>query len=336
MQPFARYAENPSWLAIRPLHNTVLYTQPEANPTPYNDQMVTDEDVDMPPTPQPIHITAVELPVTYKAVRSFVPGLHARPPVIPQPSDPELAIAPPPINGYDFILHTSVAGRGALRLEKVSHKLNYRMRDAEGQYAPTVHLPKEGPVMDESERFERERLLLMFDPSAGEGSMQHTGGERGEGHGGQDVEHQPQRGFGQGYESYPDELYTEIDVARLIHHLKESGVEVRPFSHIYIQSVANQRTLKPCLRASLLMSYLTLQQVYSSMDSGHYLCDYMFYCSLAESKRVAGKQEKDKATPPKSTPILAMHCGPVDQPLSTPEVTEAIKKIVIWVCARLG
>ena len=31
------------------------------------------------------------------------------------------------------------------------------------------------------------------------------------------------------------------------------------------------------------------------MDAGHFLCDYIFYCSLAESKRVAGKQEKDKA-----------------------------------------
>lgn len=87
---------------------------------------------------------------------------------------------------------------------------------------------------------------------------------------------------------------------------------------------------------SYLVPFCIVQQVYSSMDAGHFLCDYAFYCSLAESKRVAGKQEKDKGTPPKSTPILAMHCGPVDQPLSTEEVTETIRKIVMWVCARLG
>lgn len=126
------------------------------------------------------------------------------------------------------------------------------MKDSEGQYAPTVQVTKEGPPVEEAERYSRsgERLLLMsFEGSPEEGSMQQ-GGERGEGHGhgASDVEHQPNRGFGQGYENYGDELYTEIDVARLIHHLKESGMEVRPpslGSH-YIQSLASCRTLKPC------------------------------------------------------------------------------------------
>ena len=40
------------------------------------------------------------------------------------------------------------------------------------------------------------------------------------------VDHPPNRGFGKGYESFPEELHTEIDVAKLIHHLKESGIEV--------------------------------------------------------------------------------------------------------------
>ena len=65
---------------MKPLHNTVLYTQPEANPVPYNDTMMnSDVDVEMTPAPQEIHITALEIPVTYKAVRATVPGLHARP-----------------------------------------------------------------------------------------------------------------------------------------------------------------------------------------------------------------------------------------------------------------
>lgn len=83
---------------------------------------------------------------------------------------------------------------------------------------------------------------------------------------------------------------------------------------------------------------ISLQQVYSSMDAGHYLCDFIFYCSLAEAKRNAAKLEKDKArsTPPKMTPVLFMHCCPVDQPLSTQEVTQAIKQVIAWVCARLA
>lgn len=72
------------------------------------------------------------------------------------------------------------------------------------------------------------------------------------------------------------------------------------------------------------------------MDAGHYLCDFMFYCSLSEAKRAIGKQEKDKGTPPKTTPVLFMHCPPVGQPLSTHEVSEAIRKVTLWVCAKLS
>ena len=73
------------------------------------------------------------------------------------------------------------------------------------------------------------------------------------------------------------------------------------------------------------------------MDAGHFLCDFLFYASLAEAKRHATKLEKDKtrSTPPKMTPVLFMHCPPVDQPLSTEKVTDAIQRIVLWVCSRL-
>ena len=36
----------------------------------------------------------------------------------------------------------------------------------------------------------------------------------------------PNRGFGKGYENFPDELSTEIDVPKLIVHLKENGIDV--------------------------------------------------------------------------------------------------------------
>lgn len=65
------------------------------------------------------------------------------------------------------------------------------------------------------------------------------------------------------------------------------------------------------------------------MDAGHYLCDYIYYCSLAEAKR-ASRNEVGR-----NTRVLFMHCPPVNQPHSTREVTDAIMKAVIWICTGL-
>jgi len=298
--PFHKFNENPSWLAVKPLHNTVLYTDPPVDAITHDDHVImTDDMEDMIPHPQPIHITALEIPVSYQAVLAVTPGLHARPPHLPRSNDPTHVMPPPPANGYDFMFHIGVAGRGPLRIEKLSHKNGYRMKDADGQYAPVVHLPKEGP-RDAAEASEVERmeqfLGLVSSPSA-HGS---SGGEGGN----ENVEIPPNRGFGKGYENFPEEIHTEIDVPKLINYLKETGIE----------------------------------QVYSSMDAGHYICDFIFYCSLAEAKRMSSRQEKfkDRGSPAKSMPVLFMHCPPVDQPLSTEEVTEAIKRVVLWVCSRLN
>jgi len=190
-------------------------------------------------------------------------------------------------------------------MEKLSHKNGYRMKDDDGQYAPIVHLPKEvglprdpgEPSSDMSEMERMERFLGLVTSSSVPGQ---NPGELGN----DNVDHPPNRGFGKGYENFPEELHTEIDVAKLINHLKENGVE----------------------------------QVYSSMDAGHFVPDFMFYCSLAESKRMASRQEKfkERSTPSKCTPVLFMHVPPIDQPLSTAEVSDAIRKIISWVCGRLN
>ncbi|CCM00397.1 uncharacterized protein FIBRA_02427 [Fibroporia radiculosa] len=218
--PFHKFNENPSWLAVKPLHNTVLYTNPD--PIVIDDHaIVTDEMEEMAPRPQPIHITAIEIPVSYQSVLAVTPGLHARPPVLPEPKDPAMVLPPPPVNGYDFMFHVGVAGRGPLRMEKLAHKNGFRMKDADGQYAPVVHLPKEHPRDPEAEVEIMEQFLSLVPPS-GHGP---TGGE-----GGNDgVEIPPNRGFGKGYESFAEEMQTEIDVAKLINHMKETGIEVCPF-----------------------------------------------------------------------------------------------------------
>ncbi|KAI0368278.1 peptidase C15 pyroglutamyl peptidase I-like protein [Pilatotrama ljubarskyi] len=299
--PFGKYKENPSWLAVKPLHNTILYTDPPTDLLMASDQaaMITEEMEEFLRRPQQIHITVLEVPVSYQAVLNTVPGLHGRPPVLPRPNDPSLAVPPPPANGYDFIFHVGVAGRGPLRIERIGHKNGYRMKDADGEYAPIVHLPKD-PIRDSADA-ELERMERMLVGA----SLPGPSGPEGPGPAEvMEIPPVPNRGFGKGYENFPDELSTEIDVPKLIVHLKESGID---------------------------------QQVYSSMDAGHYLCDYMFYCSLAEARRNVTPQEKfkERSTPPKSTPVLFMHCPPVDQPLSTEQVTDAIQRIVLWVCGRL-
>ena len=66
------------------------------------------------------------------------------------------------------------------------------------------------------------------------------------------------------------------------------------------------------------------------MDAGHYLCDFIYFCSLAESKRTAKPYEKRR-----NTQVLFLHCPPVGQPLGTEEVTDAIKRIVVWICGEM-
>jgi hypothetical protein len=67
------------------------------------------------------------------------------------------------------------------------------------------------------------------------------------------------------------------------------------------------------------------------MDAGHYIGDFIYYCSLAEVARTIKPYEEKRRTPQ----VLFLHCPPTGQPLSTEDVTNAIKKIVIWVCGEI-
>ncbi|KAF9813019.1 hypothetical protein IEO21_05805 [Rhodonia placenta] len=218
--PFRTFKVNPSWLAVKPLHNTTAYTSG--------------------PVPRPVHITSLEVPTLYDAVLSLVPGLHARPPVVPAPKDPAFAVAPPPADGYDFILHVGVMSRAGnpIRLEQLGHKYGYDQDDADGKFCPVVH---------------------KGDP--------------------------PVRGFGNGYEDSPEELLTPIDCPALLEHIRSTGQE-----HIAL-----------------------------SLDAGRYLCDFINYCSLAESKRTATHAKK-------STPVLFIHIPPVNEPLSTKEPISSVNQ----------
>jgi len=160
-------------------------------------------------------------------VLSIVPGLHARPPILPEDAPEDCA--DPPEKNYDFIFHIGVAGRGPLRMERVGHKLGYHMKDAKGQLAPVVRVATKDfsrrenggapgsavtagtATVSAAENMERERLGMDPVESGSENVVR------------------PSRGFGVGYETFPDEINTDIDVTRLVQDLKRSGVEVRVF-----------------------------------------------------------------------------------------------------------
>ncbi|KAH9937988.1 peptidase C15 pyroglutamyl peptidase I-like protein [Amylocystis lapponica] len=235
--PFREYKVNPSWLAVKPLHDTTLYTTPGAADV---QEAVS----------RPVHITAVMVPTIYTSVLSTVPGFHARPPVLPEAAHLESALPPPPPpppEGYDFIMHCGVAGRQPLRLETQAHKSGYNNPDATGALCPCVP--------------------------------------------GTQV-----RGFGTGYEPFPDILKTGLDIQKMKVHLDSSGVKGS----------------------------------WVSDDPGHYLCDFIYYCSLAQSLAAQEKYSQSKPTP-----VFFLHLPPVDEPMNTEQVTEGIKRIVEWVGGQL-
>lgn len=218
---------NPSWLAARPLHNVVLQTDPANHPRPS-----LADDKPPPPlddklaVPRPIHITALEIPATYQAILKTVPGLHLRPPVLPEKMRAQAL--KPPDNGYDFMFHIGLAGRGPLRLERCGHKLGYNMKDASGHYAPVVIArPKgfsrrapDGRPMTIAEKAERDRLSLV---AASEMQSNPPG----------DSNAKPNRGFGgPSYEIFSDELNTDLDVTRIVQDLRQTGVEVSLYDYL--------------------------------------------------------------------------------------------------------
>ena len=140
---------------------------------------------------------------------STIPGLHTRPPVLPPSLDPSLPLPSPPPDGYDLFFHVGVSDSPLLQLERVAHKFGYEKKDAAGCLAPLVCVSREeNRQLPEAQRTE-------IAPRK-EGSLESP----------VDANETPKRGFGKGYESFAEELYTDLDVEGLVHHLKKCGIEV--------------------------------------------------------------------------------------------------------------
>lgn len=196
---------------MKQLQNTILHTDIPSDATIVGDRQ------------RPIHISTLQIPVVYEAILDIVPGLHARPPILPESMPPDTL--PPPKTSYDFMFHIGVAGRGPLRLERVGHKLGYHMKDGTGKLAALVRsTPKDFSRRDNTntlsfaaENAERERLGM--DPME---TQTFVGG---------DSIIRATRGFGSAYETFSDDITTDIDVSKLVQELRRSGVEVSDLLH---------------------------------------------------------------------------------------------------------
>lgn len=129
-----QYKVNPSWLAVKPLHNATLKIK------------TLDKSEDDSISVRKIHITTLCIPVTYDFVLDNVPGLQEHPPVPPSTDDPAYIGTDLPPKGFDFILHVGVAGPGSISIETLAHKLGYEKPDASGKYAPIVQSGGKGKV----------------------------------------------------------------------------------------------------------------------------------------------------------------------------------------------
>lgn len=277
---------NPSWGCTKPLHNTVIQTQSGAK----------------------IYITALgPICVAYESVLKLVPLIHARPPRLPtlaeateiidpsEPMPPPDNFATPPESGYDLILHVGAGSNGAADLEQVGHKYGYFAPDVRGEYAPIIPQNQaSAKTVSEAELFERKRL----------------------GSGAKFADNEQERGFGVGYEVFPEELQTEVDVNSVLAGLKGSGEAVSDF-----------------LPLSCLGFVITLfQRVQASTDAGHYLCDFICYGSLAESQRPLFEKTPDNDNIKRSKSLFMHVPTSPESPFRQDELVELVRQVVAQVC----
>ncbi len=203
--------ENPSWLAVKPLHGTKLHLSSPpllSKGSPFS-ATSSNGNGDSETAGRVAKIQTLQVPVHYGSVLDLVPRIHGSKPSSPEAKfwcdsrldkefggkEGKLYPEAYPIEhpqseenaGWDVVIHVGVGRGGSLRCETQAHKTGYGKPDANGSFAPIL------PTSDG------------IDPK-------HL-----------DKEGRP-RGFGVGYEQFSDTVETQIDVPTLVKWLKERGM----------------------------------------------------------------------------------------------------------------
>ena len=76
---------------------------------------------------------------------------------------------------------------------------------------------------------------------------------------------------------------------------------------------------------------ILFKRVLPSNDAGRYLCDFIYYCSLAEQERSQRARDGVHVPVGKKTKVLFVHCPPVGESLTVDEVIDGLKRIIVWV-----
>lgn len=252
---FMSVTNNPSWLAVKPLHDTYLDLFSSA---PFLTASCSSEQGSA-------RIQCLQLPVHYGSILDVVPRIHGRTPGGEEEGrfwrDPGLDAefggkqdhsypdgypVDHPESGWDVVLHVGVGRSGPLRVETLAHKIGYTKPDATGTLAPLIH--------------------ALSTPT------------------------ELVRGFGTPYSEFKDPQHTGINTEHCVAWLRSQG--------------------------------MAQTEVEKSTDPGRYLCDFVFYASLAESRR---RQ--------KGAEVLFVHVSPEGDRLEVERCTDAIRAVA-WYMAK--
>ncbi|PWN34322.1 peptidase C15, pyroglutamyl peptidase I-like protein, partial [Meira miltonrushii] len=254
---FGKYEKNPSWLCAEGLHGLEVESKDKRK----------------------VHIQTIQTSVAYSHLLDLIPRIHGSKPSAPEAKvfydteserfDPKSGLGPQgngspfpegyrditiPKKGYfDHVIHIGVGYPDHVAIETGGHKRGYQLPDVKKEKAPIA--------TDQSDTLRREAKLTPAEERERENmQIKTTNGHHSD----------PIRGFGQGYEQFPDEMFTENDVPALVE---------------WLQKEKHHKHLK------------------QSKDAGRFLCDYIFYASLCEAKK-AGKGTRVQFihVPPLDTP----------------------------------
>lgn len=234
--------ENPSWLAVRALHNrtfTVLPTTGYGYDSPSEAEALSVPGTvspRMPHTGRKVRITSVQLPVTYADVLAAAPGMHAAPPILPvspilssPPVTPVLGAeqgecspsslspgssgSPPPAPILDAAArpkYNPARGFDFVVHVGVANRAPLRLEKCahkRGYHSPDT-VGAHAPVERVSQAQDASRLDVddNSEDSSEPGIKKST----------------VRRYVGERYDDMPDELYTDIDIPQLVTHLHHS------------------------------------------------------------------------------------------------------------------